>query len=74
MVRRKVIQKKVPSVTMATHPAFFQKYEDERRKFQETTGLVLSQKSFTEMMSKVNVDFSKIRSNILNGTKKHFKK
>jgi hypothetical protein len=74
MVRRKVIQKKVPTVTMATHPAFFQKYEDERRRFQETTGVILSQKAFTEMMAKVKIDFSKIRNNIINGTKKYYKK
>ena len=69
MVRRKIVRKKVPGITMATHPDFYRKYEEEREKLKSTTGIDLSHKAFTQMMSKVNIDFSKIGNNILNGKK-----
>ena len=69
MVRRKIVKKKVPGITMSAHPDFFMKYEEERKKLKASTGMDLSHKAFTQMMSKVNLDLSKIGNNILNGKK-----
>lgn len=74
MVRRLIDMRKIKPVKMNVHPFFFQRFEDERRKLKEMTGIELSHKKFTEMMSKVNLDFSDVGRNILNGTKKSFKR
>jgi hypothetical protein len=74
MMRRTVDLRKVKPVKMNVHPFFFQRFEDEKRKLREITGMELSHKKFTEMMSKVNLDFSDVGRNIVNGTKKSFKK
>lgn len=74
MVRRLVDMRKIKPVKMNVHPFFFQRFEDERKKLKEMTGIELSHKKFTEMMSKVNMDFSDVGRNILNGTKKSFKR
>ena len=74
MVRRLIDMRKIKPVKMNVHPFFFQRFEDERKKLKEMTGIELSHKKFTEMMSKVSMDFSDVGRNILNGTKKSFKR